>query len=88
MADERAETRADGGVFAGVAPEERSMTRWWLSCEIGTVEVSVDAGGIIRRAPPLVQKFLNQPLGALHAWMAKFANYECRSLDEQGDLFG
>jgi hypothetical protein len=64
------------------------MTRWWLSCEIGTVEVSVDAGGIIRRAPPLVQKFLNQPLNALHEWFAKFANYECRSLDEQGDLFG
>lgn len=63
------------------------MTRWKLSCEIGAVEVAVDDRGVIRRASPLVKKFLGQPFAALHAWMAKFANYECRSLDEQGDLF-
>jgi hypothetical protein len=47
------------------------MTKFWISCPKFTIRVYVH-DGIIVKAAPIVQKFINQPVVNLLNWAAKF----------------
>jgi hypothetical protein len=59
----RREVLECGGMFHAL-----TASRHWISCAQFTVEVEVNAGGIITWAAPVVQKFLGQPLANLLRW--------------------
>jgi len=47
------------------------MTIWWLSSPAMTFGVKVDANKIVLRedCPPIIKKFIGQPLSNLLRWM-------------------
>ncbi len=47
------------------------MSRWWLSTTRMTVLVECDEQDIITATPPIVRKFIGQPIDNLIAWMKK-----------------
>lgn len=48
------------------------MSDWyWLSTTKMTVGVRIDSDGVIRETPPVVRKFIGQPLANLRRWMSK-----------------
>ena len=46
------------------------MTRFWLSSVAMTVVVEVQYGRIVG-GPPIVNRFIGQPLGNLREWMKR-----------------
>lgn len=56
---------------------QRMNDRWvWLSTERMTVVVRVDDDGIIKVTPPIVRKFLGQPVDNLIGWMKQQPGFE------------
>jgi len=47
------------------------LTSWWLSTERMTVLVDVDDSDMVVRGPPIVRKFVGQPLTNLVRWLQK-----------------
>lgn len=57
------------------------MIRYWLSTTKMTVTVETDATGIIRTSPPIVRRFVGQPLTNLVAWLGRQPGFQYRRLD-------
>lgn len=43
------------------------MKKWWLSCQMFTVQVNTQ-DGVITWAAPIARKFIGQPLSNLERW--------------------
>ena len=54
----------------------------WISTPKFTVIVETDDAGIIRKAAPLVRKFVGQPLDNLLSWAARFGCLKTESWRE------
>lgn len=63
------------------------MKSYWLKCNAFVVEVETDDLGVITKTPPIVRKFLGEPVEALMRWMRKSGGFECRPLNAQMGLF-
>ena len=60
--------------------------RYWLSSHAMTVEVAVrndppTYNEVIVKAPPIVKKFIGQPLANLAQWMLEQGNFRMEELD-------
>ena len=44
------------------------MPSLWISCPEFTVLVETDESGVIRKAAPIVRRFIGQPLANLQRW--------------------
>lgn len=55
---------------------DRFKKFWWISNEKFTVMVEVDDKMNIIEAPPIVRKFIGQPIENLLSWAAKFPGFE------------
>ena len=51
------------------------MPSYWMSSKDMTVQVGV-VNGIIRSAPPIVGKFIGQPIEVLRRWMQAQGSYK------------
>jgi hypothetical protein len=47
---------------------DEGMTAFWFSCPAFTIQVNVDADGIIRSTAPIARRFIGQPLANLERW--------------------
>jgi hypothetical protein len=56
---------------------------YWLSTERMTVGVEV-VNGKIKTCPPIVQKFIGQPVENLISWMKRQPGFIMEILDEPG----
>jgi hypothetical protein len=60
------------------------MRWWWLSTERMSVSVAIDEDDVIVDAPPIVRKFIGQPITNLMRWLAKQPGYMKAELDPNG----
>jgi hypothetical protein len=58
-------------------------TSWWVSCNKFTVGVTTDDAKVITDAPPIVKKFIGQPLDNLLRWAKKFGGLETIGVQER-----
>jgi hypothetical protein len=58
---------------------------WWLSSAKMTVRVTVDRSARVIAGPPIVKRFVGQPLVRLMGWMMRQGEFEGRELNEGGD---
>lgn len=56
------------------------MQAIWLSCVRFTVLVEVDADDVVRVAPPIVRRFIGQPVANLERWMERMPGFRVVSL--------
>ena len=55
---------------------------YWLSTERMTVVVDADARGVIVWAPPIVRRFVGQPLDNLIGWMRRQPGFRAHAYEE------
>lgn len=53
-----------------------AMTSWWLSCSKFTVQVEADDEQIVRKAAPIVHRFIGQPMHRLVGWASKLGDFK------------
>jgi len=57
-------------------------TRLWMSSDAMTVVVEVRFDGVIVKAPPIVHRFLGQPIDNLRLWMSKQPGFKEEFVEE------
>lgn len=57
------------------------MLKYWLSCKKFTVQINCDGANYIIKTPPIVSKFLGQPLKNLEYWMEKIGGFQKELLE-------
>lgn len=73
-------SREEAESALGRIAEMRPEGSYWLSSESMTVGVEVNEKGTITSTPPIVRKFIGQPLKNLVKWMMKQKGFTWRKM--------